>query len=216
MHEIVTRAPLTLEEQIRPRGARGTRSERDLGRPRAARDRRGDALRREPAAGAHRHRRVHDCNVPLVEARVGLRRRLGERRARARPASSSARRRSSGMRRSPTCTPPVAHAHDRWGFRLDEVEYDPSYHRVLSEAVARGAHTSAWADPRAGSRRRAGGDVHAVRAGRAGSRVPGVDDARGRRLDQGLALGRRRVAAPACTRASTSRVCSRTRRSPAR
>ncbi|WP_194411514.1 acyl-CoA dehydrogenase family protein [Microbacterium cremeum] len=46
---------------------------------------------------------------------------------------------------------PVAHAHDRWGFRLDEVEYDPSYHRVIGEAIARGAHTSAWADPRAGA-----------------------------------------------------------------
>ena len=51
---------------------------------------------------------------------------------------------------------PVAHAHDRWGYRLDEVEYDPSYHRVISEAVARGAHTSAWAEPRPGA--------HAARA----------------------------------------------------
>ncbi len=47
--------------------------------------------------------------------------------------------------------PPVAYPHDRWGFRLDEVEYDPSYHRVISEAVARGAHTSAWADPKPGA-----------------------------------------------------------------
>ncbi|MCR2765147.1 acyl-CoA dehydrogenase family protein [Microbacterium sp. zg.B48] len=47
--------------------------------------------------------------------------------------------------------PPVAQAHDRWGFRLDEVEYDPSYHRVISEAVARGAHTSAWSDPKQGA-----------------------------------------------------------------
>ena len=46
---------------------------------------------------------------------------------------------------------PVAWPHDRWGFRLDEVEYDPSYHRVLGEAIARGAHTSAWADPRPGA-----------------------------------------------------------------
>jgi putative acyl-CoA dehydrogenase len=46
---------------------------------------------------------------------------------------------------------PVAHSHDRWGFRLDEVEYDPSYHRVLSAAISRGAHTSAWADPRPGA-----------------------------------------------------------------
>ncbi|MFS0732920.1 acyl-CoA dehydrogenase family protein [Microbacterium sp. 1P10UB] len=47
--------------------------------------------------------------------------------------------------------PPVAYPHDRWGFRLDEVEYDPAYHRVLGAAVARGAHTSAWVDPRPGA-----------------------------------------------------------------
>ncbi len=46
---------------------------------------------------------------------------------------------------------PTAMTHDRWGFRLDEVEYDPSYHRVIGEAIARGAHTSAWADPRPGA-----------------------------------------------------------------
>ena len=47
--------------------------------------------------------------------------------------------------------PPVLHAEDRWGFRIDEVEYDPSYHRIISAAVAAGAHTSAWAEPRAGA-----------------------------------------------------------------
>jgi putative acyl-CoA dehydrogenase len=46
---------------------------------------------------------------------------------------------------------PVAQSHDRWGYRLDEVEYDPSYHRVIAAAIARGAHTSAWADPRRGA-----------------------------------------------------------------
>jgi putative acyl-CoA dehydrogenase len=46
---------------------------------------------------------------------------------------------------------PVAMPHDRWGFRLDEVEYDPSYHRILGDAIARGAHTSAWADPKPGA-----------------------------------------------------------------
>ncbi|MBW9094753.1 acyl-CoA dehydrogenase family protein [Microbacterium jejuense] len=46
---------------------------------------------------------------------------------------------------------PVAQTHDRWGNRIDEVEYDPSYHRVIGDAVARGAHTSAWADPRPGA-----------------------------------------------------------------
>lgn len=47
--------------------------------------------------------------------------------------------------------PPVAYPHDRWGFRLDEVEYDPAYHRVIAAAIARGAHTSAWADPQPGA-----------------------------------------------------------------
>ena len=47
--------------------------------------------------------------------------------------------------------PPVAHTFDRWGFRLDEVEYDSSYHRVIGAAVAHGAHTAAWADPRPGA-----------------------------------------------------------------
>ncbi|MCW3494657.1 acyl-CoA dehydrogenase family protein [Microbacterium sp. SSM24] len=46
---------------------------------------------------------------------------------------------------------PVLYTHDRWGFRLDEVEYDPSYHRVISAALARGAHTAACADPRPGA-----------------------------------------------------------------
>ncbi|MGL4258036.1 MAG: acyl-CoA dehydrogenase family protein [Microbacterium sp.] len=46
---------------------------------------------------------------------------------------------------------PQLHTHDRWGFRLDEVEYDPSYHRVISAALEHGAHTSAWADPRPGA-----------------------------------------------------------------
>ncbi|MFC4139932.1 MULTISPECIES: acyl-CoA dehydrogenase family protein [unclassified Microbacterium] len=46
---------------------------------------------------------------------------------------------------------PQLHTHDRWGNRIDEVEYDPSYHRVISAAVADGAHTSAFADPRPGA-----------------------------------------------------------------
>ncbi|WP_138442333.1 acyl-CoA dehydrogenase family protein [Sinomonas susongensis] len=46
---------------------------------------------------------------------------------------------------------PILHALDRYGERLDEVEYHPAYHRILGDAVAHGAHTSAWADPRAGA-----------------------------------------------------------------
>ncbi|MEN2741243.1 acyl-CoA dehydrogenase family protein [Microbacterium sp. X-17] len=46
---------------------------------------------------------------------------------------------------------PVLHTHDRYGNRIDEVEYDASYHRVLRTALADGAHTAAFADPRPGA-----------------------------------------------------------------
>jgi putative acyl-CoA dehydrogenase len=48
-------------------------------------------------------------------------------------------------------TEPALHTHDRYGRRIDEVEYDDSYHRVISAAVADGAHTSAFAEPRPGA-----------------------------------------------------------------
>ncbi|KQM81376.1 acyl-CoA dehydrogenase family protein [Agromyces sp. Leaf222] len=46
---------------------------------------------------------------------------------------------------------PVLHTHDRWGRRVDEVEYDDAYHRIIAQAVAVGAHTSAAADPGPGA-----------------------------------------------------------------
>ncbi|GAA1061900.1 acyl-CoA dehydrogenase family protein [Agromyces bracchium] len=47
--------------------------------------------------------------------------------------------------------PPRLVTHDRWGNRIDEIEYDESYHRIMAAAIAAGAHTSAWADPRPGA-----------------------------------------------------------------
>lgn len=47
--------------------------------------------------------------------------------------------------------PPTLRTHDRWGRRVDEVDYDPAYHRIIGAAVADGAHTSAWAEPREGA-----------------------------------------------------------------
>jgi putative acyl-CoA dehydrogenase len=46
---------------------------------------------------------------------------------------------------------PELHSHDPHGNRIDEVEYDSSYKRVISAAIAAGAHTSAWADPKPGA-----------------------------------------------------------------
>jgi putative acyl-CoA dehydrogenase len=46
---------------------------------------------------------------------------------------------------------PELHTHDAQGNRIDEVEYDSSYSRIISAAVAAGAHTSSWADPKPGA-----------------------------------------------------------------
>ena len=46
---------------------------------------------------------------------------------------------------------PVHHAHDRWGNRVDQIEFHPSYHRVIEYSVSQGLHTSAWADPGPGA-----------------------------------------------------------------
>jgi len=42
---------------------------------------------------------------------------------------------------------PVLHTHDRFGHRIDEVEYHPAYHELLGQAVADGLAGGPWADP---------------------------------------------------------------------
>jgi len=51
---------------------------------------------------------------------------------------------------------PVLHTHDRYGHRVDEVEYDPAYHELMRVAVTHGLHAAPWADDRPGA--------HVVRA----------------------------------------------------
>ncbi len=41
---------------------------------------------------------------------------------------------------------PVLHTHDRFGHRIDEVEYHPAYHELLTQAVADGLAGGPWAD----------------------------------------------------------------------
>jgi putative acyl-CoA dehydrogenase len=48
-------------------------------------------------------------------------------------------------------SPPVFSSHDRWGHRVDAVDFHPGYHRVIGAAVEHGAHTSCWSDPRPGA-----------------------------------------------------------------
>lgn len=51
---------------------------------------------------------------------------------------------------------PILHTHDRYGHRVDEVEYDPAYHELMNAAVTHGLHGAPWADERPGA--------HVVRA----------------------------------------------------
>jgi len=40
--------------------------------------------------------------------------------------------------------PPVLHTHDRFGHRVDQVAYDPSYHELMSTATRFGVHATPW------------------------------------------------------------------------
>jgi putative acyl-CoA dehydrogenase len=42
--------------------------------------------------------------------------------------------------------PPKLHAFDSKGFRIDQVEFHPAYHRLMSESIAAGLHCSTWTD----------------------------------------------------------------------
>ncbi|MGW1541700.1 DNA alkylation response protein [Streptomyces sp. NPDC002309] len=56
---------------------------------------------------------------------------------------------------------PVLRTHDRYGNRVDEVDFHPSWHRLMSVAVAEGLAGAPWADDRTGAHvaRTAGGLV---------------------------------------------------------
>ncbi|HWE56120.1 MAG TPA: acyl-CoA dehydrogenase family protein [Acidimicrobiales bacterium] len=47
--------------------------------------------------------------------------------------------------------PPRLRTHDRFGHRLDRVEFHPTYHWLMEAAVAAGLHGSPWADPQPGA-----------------------------------------------------------------
>jgi putative acyl-CoA dehydrogenase len=47
--------------------------------------------------------------------------------------------------------PPVLRLFDRFGTRLDEVEFHPAWHELLRALVAEGLHTAPWAEARPGA-----------------------------------------------------------------
>jgi putative acyl-CoA dehydrogenase len=46
--------------------------------------------------------------------------------------------------------PPILRSFDRYGRRLDEVEFHPAYHELMALAIGQGLHTGPWARPRSG------------------------------------------------------------------
>src|SRR3989454_595161 len=47
--------------------------------------------------------------------------------------------------------PPVLRTHDRYGHRVDEVEFHPAWHELLRLAVGHELHALPWRDPRPGA-----------------------------------------------------------------
>jgi len=47
--------------------------------------------------------------------------------------------------------PPTLHTHDRFGNRIDEVEFHPAWHRLLELGVTNGLHALPWREPEPGA-----------------------------------------------------------------
>ncbi|MEU6083540.1 acyl-CoA dehydrogenase family protein [Streptomyces sp. NPDC047108] len=47
--------------------------------------------------------------------------------------------------------PPRLRTHDRYGHRVDEVEFHPAWHRLMTVAVEHGLHAAPWAEERSGA-----------------------------------------------------------------
>ena len=55
---------------------------------------------------------------------------------------------------------PVLRSFDRFGHRLDEVEFHPAYHQLMDLALGDGLHASPWAQPGAGAQVRRAAAYH--------------------------------------------------------
>src|SRR6516162_199822 len=47
--------------------------------------------------------------------------------------------------------PPVLRSHDRYGNRIDEVEFHPAWHELMATAVGHGLHAAPWAEAQPGA-----------------------------------------------------------------
>ncbi len=47
--------------------------------------------------------------------------------------------------------PPVLRTHDRYGHRIDEVDFHPAWHSLMTVAISEGLHASSWLSPGPGA-----------------------------------------------------------------
>ena len=93
---------------------------------------------------------VFSSNLPLVEAleregaRMGARARRGARTARRRRAAAALGAEANENK-------PVLHTHDRYGNRIDEVEFHPAWHELMRIGVEHELHSLPWTSAEPGA-----------------------------------------------------------------
>ena len=111
--------------------------------------------------------------------------------------------------------PPKLKTHDRYGNRVDEVEFHPAWHELLGAAVANELHSLPWTRPAARRPRRPRRLVHVLLAGRGRGRLPDLDDLLGDPGAAPPARAGRGVGAPLHLERVRPRATSPRPRSPA-
>ncbi len=93
---------------------------------------------------------VFEADRPLVEA---VSREGGDLRSRrsARSARIAGRRETIELGRLANENPPKLRTHDRFGNRIDEVEFHPAWHELMDVDVAHGLHALPWREPEPGA-----------------------------------------------------------------
>ncbi len=77
---------------------------------------------------------------------------------------------------------PELHSHDRFGRRLDQVEFHPSYHELMKLATGAGLHGTPWASPHPGPLPKGEGSGHPVPRGKGVRRPLPLGEGRGEGL----------------------------------